>query len=366
MEGRSGQTEKATSKRRGDERRKGNLPLSQEVISVLVLLAGVILLRVSFPAYLGGTARLLELSCLTMAHGEPWSGLWLQQHYWTGLLAVLQVTAPLFVGIMLAGTVGSVAQTGPYFSWQAFESGGLKALNPIKGAKRMFSLKSVTTLLMTLAKIGLIACVILLLWRRRLMAIVQLPDFDLVPALIWMGRNIYGTVMAVVVLAIALAAIDVVVTRRRHERGMMMTKQEVKDERKQYEVKPEVKRAQAKKMRALTLSRLVSEVPKSTVIITNPIRFAIALRYNPDEMDAPVVLAKGMRLRARKIRELAEAHGIPIVERPPLARALYRSVAVGRAIPAHLFEAVAEVLAYLHRLGHRLEGVSGGGRQHDG
>lgn len=280
-----------------------------------------------------------------------------QELYWQGLSGVLAVLAPFLGGILLAGVAASIGQTGPYFSWGAFENGGLKALNPVKGAKRLFSMKSITTLFMTLAKIGVIALVVGWFWHRQWPVLTQLTALELVPVVGWVGRNIFFTVLLVVLLAVIIAAIDVVITRRRHERGMMMTKQEVKDERKQYEVQPEVKRKQFKKMRELNMSRMIAAVPDATVVITNPTHVAVALRYDPARMDAPTVVAKGMRLRAERIRELAHAHGVPTVERPPLARALYRHVPVGRSIPANLFEAVAEVLAYLHRLGRRLEGL---------
>ncbi len=359
MEGKDGKSEKATSKRRSEQRDKGNLAVSQEIITVAVLFLTVILLRQGFPSYLAGTRRMLEVSCLAMSADDAWSGIWLQQQYWHGLGAVLRVIAPLVGGILLAGIIGSVGQTGPFFSWEAFQAGGLKALDPIKGAKRLFSFKSVTKLLMTLAKIGLIAGVMTLMWRRKWNTVAQLHDFDLSSAVGWVGHNLYTTVMVIIVLAICIAVVDFVITYRRHEKSMMMSKQEVKDERKQYEMKPEVKRAQFRKMRSLTISRMVAEVPKATVIITNPTRVAVAIKYNPAEMEAPQVVAKGLRIRAKRIRELAAKHGIPIVERPPLARALYRSVPTGRSIPAGLFEGVAEVLAYLHRLGYRLEGIAG-------
>lgn len=301
---------------------------------------------------------MMELSTLAMNDGGPWSGIWLQEHYWEGLSEVLSVMAPLLGGVVAAGVIGSICQTGPYFSWGAFQAGGLKALNPVKGAKKLFSLTSITKLLMTLWKIALIVVVVFLFWRIRWQTVTQLSEFDLGDSLAWIGRNLFLCVLAVIVLAIAIAAVDAVITLRRHERGLMMTKEEVKDEHKQYEMPAVVKKARFKKMRALSLARMIAEVPKATVIVTNPTRFAVALRYDPEKMDSPMVTVKGVRLRALRIRELAAEHGIPIVERPPLARTLYRTVPVGRTIPASLFEAVAEVLAYLHRLGHRLEGVT--------
>lgn len=362
MEGKDGKTEQATSKQRQEQRSKGNLAVSQEVISVAVLLLATLLLRNGFPRYLSGTHQLMRTTVLSIPATNPWNGAELQALYWQGLTAITKVIAPLFIGIVTAGIIGSISQTGPFFSWQAFQSGGLKALSPAKGFKQLFSSKSLTTLAMTLVKIALVCGIIWLIWHTKWLTVAQLGDFNLAASVGWIGQRFYFTLIAVSSLAIAMAVLDTVLTRRRHEKSMMMSKQEVKDERKQYEMKPEVKRAQFRKMRALTLSRLVADVPKATVIITNPTRVAIAIRYEPATMDAPKVVAKGLRLRAKRIRELAAKHGIPVVERPPLARTLYRSVPVGRAIPANLFEGVAEVLAYLHRLGHRLQGM--GAEQH--
>ena len=359
MEGKNGQTEKATAKRRGDEREKGNLAVSQEVISVLVLVAGVLGLRYALPGYAGDTGTMLRYSIATMLSDADWSGAWVQQQYWIGFSAVASRCWPVFFSIVAAGVIGSMAQTGPYFSWKAFHAGGLKALNPVKGAKKLFSFQSVTKLFMTLWKLLLVGGIAFLFWRSRWDKILQLGSFDLESSLSWMGLNLYYSVMFIVVLAISIAAVDLVMVFRRHERGMMMTKHEVKDEYKQYNVKPEVKRAQSKKMRSLTMSRLITEVPKASVIITNPTHVSIAIQYDPDQMAAPRVVAKGLRKRALRIREIAAMHGIPIVERPPLARTLYRGVPVGRMIPGDLFAGVAEVLAYLYRLGYRLKGVGG-------
>ncbi len=357
MEGKNGQTEQATSRRRGKERERGNLPLSREVLSVSVLLAATLMLKAGFPEYLRGTRRLLEFSCLGVEAGGEWSGSWLQQMYWEGLGAVLVAMAPLMGFVMLVGVVASMAQTGPYLSWGAFHAGGLAALNPMKGAKRLFSARATSTLVLTLAKILLIVGVIAMVWKGQWDKVAQLSAFGLQSAVAWAGHRIIQTILAVGVLAVLVAVIDTVLLRRRHRRSMMMTKHEVKEEHKQNEVKPEVKRAQFRKMRQLTTSRLIAAVPEATVVVTNPTRVAVALKYDPATMERPKVVAKGMRLQAKRIRELARAHGIPLVERPVLARALYKAVPVGRFIPSALFGGVAEVLAYLHRLGHRLKGL---------
>lgn len=360
MEGKNGQTEKATSRRRGKEREKGNLPLSQEVLSVSVLLTATLMLRMGFPGYLSGTRQMLEYTYLGTAPGTHWSGIWVQEMFWHGMNQVLLALAPLLGLVMLMGVAASMAQTGPYFSWGAFHAGGLKALNPLKGAKRLFSAKALSTLALTLGKIFLIVGVMVLVWKGQWEKVAQLPAFGLGPAVAWVGYRLFWTLVSVCLLAIVVAVIDAVLTRRRHEKSMMMTKHEVKDERKQYEVKPEVKRVQFRKMRELTASRLIAAVPNATVVVTNPTRVAVAIQYDPATMDRPKVVAKGMRLHAKRIRELARKHGVPLVERPALARALYKSVKVGRFIPASLFGGVAEVLAYLHRLGYRLKGLEAG------
>jgi flagellar biosynthetic protein FlhB len=131
---------------------------------------------------------------------------------------------------------------------------------------------------------------------------------------------------------------------------MMMTKEEVKEERKSYEPSPLMKKAQRKKMAELTMLRMMAAVPNADVVVTNPTHFAVALKYDPDTMAAPVVVAKGKRLVAQRIKALAREHGIPVLERPPLARALYKYVKVDRPIPSQFFQAVAEILAYLYRL----------------
>ena len=357
MEGKNGQTEKATSRRRQKEREKGNLAISGEVLSVAVLMAATIMMRLSFPGFLRGAQRMMEFAYLGTQPGSHWDGLWAQELYWKGAGEVVRAMAPFMGIVMLAGVAATMAQTGPYLSWEAWHMGGVKAFNPVKGAKKLFSPKSTTKLLMTLLKIGLIVGIIWLAWRGQWDKVAQLGAFDLAGSVAWAGRRLFGTLLAVCIFATAMAAIDLVKVRRRHERGMMMTKHEVKDERKQYEVKPEVKRVQFRRMRELTASRLIAAVPEATVVVTNPTRVAVALKYDPATMDRPKVVAKGLRLQAKRIRELARAHGVPIVERPVLARALYKSVSVGRYIPSALFGGVAEVLAYLHRLGYRLKGL---------
>jgi len=163
----------------------------------------------------------------------------------------------------------------------------------------------------------------------------------------------------VVVLYIIIAVIDWYYRDYRYEYNLLMTKQEVKDEHKQQEQNPIIKQAQRKKMRQVSAAGMMAAVPKATVVITNPTHVAVALEYESDSMGAPKVVAKGLRLMAERIKAVARENNVPIIEKPELARALYKNVEIGKEIPAQFYEAVAELLAYLHRLGRKVFNTSG-------
>jgi len=175
----------------------------------------------------------------------------------------------------------------------------------------------------------------------------------------WTMTLIYDMTLAVVVLYIIIAVIDWYYRDYRYEYNLLMTKQEVKDEHKQQEQNPIIKQAQRKKMRQVSAAGMMAAVPKATVVITNPTHVAVALEYESDSMGAPKVVAKGLRLMAERIKAVARENNVPIIEKPELARALYKNVEIGKEIPAQFYEAVAELLAYLHRLGRKVFNTSG-------
>ncbi len=353
MEGKNGKTERATSKKRKKEREEGNLCLSPEINSVGVLVLGIIGLRLSVP---GIWERLHVITAQLLGFNNL--GAW-DVSYIRGLIAsiliMVSVTlAPLVLLVMLGSIIGNMAQTGPYFSAKTMKL-KFSALNPTKGVKKLVNAQSLVKLPTSLLKIGLIVFVAWLFMRTRFGILLSMSRFGLPSSVAWIMKTVYGIAITVSLVFIFIALIDWAVRKYKHEQGMMMSKQEVKEERKQEQISPLVKRAQMKKMHEFSLMRMMAAVPKASVVVTNPTHVAVALEYTSDDMDAPKVTAKGMRHVAQRIKKIARENNVPIVEKPEIARALYKDVEIGREIPAKFYEAVAEILAYLYKLGKGIE-----------
>ncbi len=349
MEGKEGQTERATAKRRGKERRKGNLCMSQEITSMVVLLMGILILRfTSGWVWWRLTAFFANIASFDGV-GE-WSAQSAGHAFAQGTKFVGILLAPLLSTVVCASVVANMAQTKPYFSTETLKW-KWSALNPVKGFKKLFSLKSLVDLGVTLLKLSFITVSIIFVVRPEKDVFMSLSQVTVIEAVRWMFLLVFKIALWVACLHVIIAILDWSFKKYKHEKGMMMTKQEVKDEFKQTERSPLVKKAQMRKMRALSLSRMIAAVPQASVIITNPTHVAVALQYDPKNMGAPKVTAKGLDFLALRIRKIAEEHKVPIVERPEVARALYKHVEVGGEIPGKFYEAVAGILAYLHKIG---------------
>lgn len=349
MEGKDGRTERATPKRRLEQRQKGNLCVSQEVISVFVLAMSLLGLRWSLPM-IGGRLDLLFEQVLLLPLGGTWDVSLIRDWVVKGMMFLGLLMMPIFL-MTIAGTLtANLVQTGPYFSTETMAP-KFAELNPIAGFRRLFSLQSVFELVLSMLKIGLIVFVMYLMLRKRTLEMMSLPTVSAGSTAAWLFGLIFRVSMTVVVLFSIVAVADWWFRKWRYERSMMMTRKEVEDERKNQEPSPLVRGVLRRKMRELTMSRMMASVPNAHVVITNPTHVAVALEYNPDTMPAPKVVAKGLRLVAERIKAIAAEHSVPIVERPEVARELYKHVKVGKEIPARLYGAVAEILAYLYRLG---------------
>lgn len=352
MEGKDGRTERATGKRRGEEREKGNLAFSQEVISFAVLAAAFLALRWTVPfmyeqltMYLRDVQRVFANDPLTIPA--------VQRVFEEITIMLGAMTMPLIGAILFAVLVSNIGQKGFFFELKPLEW-KVSGLNPINGFKKLFSLESVVTFGFSFIKVILIGAVLYFGLRRRLPEFTYLPEATVLGFAEWTFRLLYSLLLRVVLLYAAVALVDYVYRYFKYEKSIMMTKEEVKDERKQYEPNPIIKKNQRKKMREVTMLRMMAAVPRASVVVTNPTHVAVALEYRPDTMEAPRVVAKGLRLVAQRIKELAREHDVPVLERPELARALYKDVEIGREIPSRFYEAVAEILAHLHRLGRRM------------
>jgi flagellar biosynthetic protein FlhB len=233
----------------------------------------------------------------------------------------------------------------------------LEKLNPAAGLGNLFNVQALVKLLKSVLVIAVVVYIAWLTVRARfdeLLSLMDLSPLALAPAV---GDLIFAIWWRSIVALFILGALDYGFIRWQHETNLMMTTQEAKEEMRQFEGDPLIKRRIRQMQRQIAMQRMMANVPQADVIITNPVRYAVALRYDPHTMEAPKVVAKGARLVAERIRDLAMEHDVPIVQKPDLARALYQSVDVDRYVPGDLFRAVAEVLAYVYQIDRRTEKV---------
>lgn len=346
----SQKTEKATPKRRRDERKKGNIFFSNDAVSVAVLIVSLATLALTI-SMAADHIRQFLLLCLTMA-GPPETqalsggGAQLMLQF---LKALAWAAGPLLCASVAAGIAATFLQTKMLVAGEALRP-KFSRIDPIQGFKRLFSLRSVIEALKGLLKI----LILLYLIYRFLSGVVDtFPKFlftDLQSACSYLLDLSIQMAMQIAVAYAVLAAADFLYQWWDYERQIRMSKQEIKEEYKQMEGDPQVKGKIKELQRKIAQSRMMQQVPQADVVIRNPTHFAVALRYQPEKDAAPVVLAKGQDSLALRIVKTAEESKVAVVENVPLARALYASTEVGREIPPELYNAVAEVLVYLYRL----------------
>lgn len=340
-------TEDASPRRREEARKQGQIPFSAELVGAAVLLAAVIGL-IYFGGDIGRTMFDIVRTDLRELSRPELSPRQVQDLCGQAMLRALAAMAPFFGSLLAAGVAASVAQVGLQFTPEKFEFKPEK-LNPAEGAKRLFSVAALVKGGLGLLKVAAIGGIAYWVLEGRGGVITSLGRHSLAGAVGAAWDVVLRLALYLVGATAFIAAIDYLYQRRRFEQGLKMTKQEVKDEHKQEEGDPQLKARMRQLARERMKRKMLTAVPKATVVITNPTHYAVALRYDAGD-PAPVVVAKGAGAFAQKIRELARKHAIPLVERPVLARGIYATVKEGQAIPAALFQAVAEVLAFIYRL----------------
>jgi len=342
----SGQkTEKPTRRKRERAREQGMVAQSAEVNNAVVLLAGIGALTL----FGGYTFQLMAgqmAGRLGRLYGPELTASGTRVLLCDSLRTVAGAVAPIFIFTGVVGLLGSLAQTGILFTPKLIAP-DLSHIDPVRGLKRMFSLTALMRLLVAVVKVALIGTIVYLLVRSRMewfFAVIGKSTWGFLEV----ARQLCLSLALRVSLAmLAVAVLDYAYQRWRHEKQLMMSKAEMKEEHKREEGSPEVKARQEQVRRALTRRRMMQAVPQATVVVTNPTHVAVALRWDEDEMDAPQVVAKGRDRIAERIKEIARQHGVPIVERSVLAHTLYKAVEVGMQIPPKLYLAVAEVLAFV-------------------
>ena len=348
-------TEPASARRLEQAREKGDVPRSRELATLAVLLTstGVI-------AFLGvfmfqGLSRVMRGALsfgLEDIDGPQMMGRNLMEAGMDGMIVLL----PLAAAVVVAGIAANVMISGWVFSTQALMP-NLAKLNPISGLARMFSWHSLAELFKALFKGALIAGVAgWMIWHQR-EGILALAAEPLDAAITHFGQITLFTFLAAAAAFTLIVLMDVPFQLWDYQRRHRMTKEELRQEAKEMEGDPQIKARIRSLQREAARRRMMQEVPKADVVVTNPMHFAVAMRYDEKAMAAPQVIAKGSQLVAERIKELAREHRVPIVEAPPLARALHRHVEVGDTIPGTLFTAVAQVLAYVYQLNQSLNPV---------
>lgn len=341
-------TEKATPKKRQEARKKGQVAKSTDLPAALILLfvsASFLMLgdfyKSRIDVMFGGLFRNWLTMELTAEN--------VMQLFLSITQQMLLMLLPIFAIVVVIGVIGNVIQFGFLLTGEPLKL-KLEKLNPIEGFKRIFSMRSLVEFLKSILKVTIIGVLVYSTimgeWDQLLiLSSMSLEDIFAFTAglTIKLGLEI-GAVLAV------LAFLDFLYQKYEHEKSLKMSKQDIKDEYKKSEGDPLIKGRIRERQRKMALQRMMQDVPKADVIITNPTHYAIALKYDATQMDAPTVLAKGVDHVALRIREIAKENGVITMENKPLARALYDRAEIGDVIPADLFQAVAEVLAYVYKL----------------
>jgi flagellar biosynthesis protein FlhB len=341
-------TEQATPKRLQEARTKGQVPRSTELSMAAVCIAAAVAIYTLGRMAAGGFADLmratLSLSPATaMSEDAIWPALT------TAGARALWIIMPILGATFFAALAAPIAIGGWNFSGSALMP-QFNRLNPVSGLGRVFSARGLMELGKGLAKVAVVGTIGWILLRGLTPQLMGLSSEPLINA-ISHSAELTGYSLLVLVCGLAvIAAFDVPYQLWQHAKDLRMTREEVREEYKESEGSPETRGRIREAQRALSRGRMLQEVPKADVIITNPTHFAVALRYDEKKMRAPIVVAKGTELVALKIREIATENNIPIVEAPPLARALFKSVDLGREVPAALYVTVAQVLTYVYQL----------------
>ncbi len=345
-------TEAPTPRRLQEAREEGNVTRSTDLTAASVLLAGMLLLYV-----LG--QRLLESLVTTVR--SMLSGSLAENPTTIGELAAMptfiarvlaESLGPFVGGIFVVAMLATIGQVGFLFTTKPLEP-KLSRLSPLRGARNLVNMRAGIRLLMSVAKVFVIGAVAGVLIYIDVDRIMLLPHLELSPMFASASGLIFGLGLKLALLLMVLALIDYAFQRWQRERDLRMTPVEIKDELKRMEGDPLVKHRRARVARQLALQRIGQDVPKADVVVTNPTHYAVAFRYDSTAMKAPKVVAKGADCLAMRIRQVAIAYGVPMVERKDLAAALYNTVEIGQEVPAQFYSTVAEILAYVYRLSGR-------------
>jgi flagellar biosynthetic protein FlhB len=348
-------TEAPTSKRLSDARQRGQIAKSTDLTSAMLLLAVLIMLLAIGSGFIEQSAGLIrttlggDLIAKDAATGVPGAVDLVRRL----LVSVVKIAWPALVIAFVIAYLVHFVQVGWLVSTKALEP-KFKQFDIVKGIGKLFAKKNLVKGVVNVAKLAFVGSVGVLFVRANIREVASLPLLHITGGVAVTARLIVELALWCLLLLLILGVIDYMYQRWQHQEDLKMTKQEVKDERKNMDGDPYMKRRQLEFGRDILNQQIRKTVPEADVVVTNPTHYAVALKYEHGLMHAPRVVAKGADFMAMQIRYIAAANGVPIIERPPLARALYNKCEVGQEIPVDQYEAVAELLAYVYRLEGRM------------
>ncbi|PLS16691.1 flagellar biosynthesis protein FlhB [Bacillus sp. M6-12] len=340
-------TEKATPKKRQDARKKGQVAKSQDINTAVTLLCIFMLLMYTGPSMLESMLNLFRHSFQDLMLMEI-----TEENMQALMVEILQdmavMLAPVMVVALIAGVVSNIGQIGFMFSPESIQF-KLEKLDPIKGFKRIFSMRAIVELLKSVLKIAFVGLITFYVIWQRIDEILILSQKTVSAALVTLADITVKVGLYASAALLFLALLDYMYQKYDFEKSIRMSKQDIKDEYKNIEGDPLIKSKIKQKQREMAMQRMMQEVPNADVVITNPTHYAIALKYDESKLEAPYVVAKGVDFLAQKIKYVAKENDVIFMENRPLARALYDQAEIGQAIPEEFFKAVAEILAFVYK-----------------
>lgn len=344
-------TEAATPRRREQVRRRGQVAKSVELTSAIVLLVAFVALRACAEYMSGRLGGLMTDAISRSAVISPTTNEFYSYLIRVGLETLL-IMAPVVLAVGVIGFAVTSVQVGFVLSGEPLVP-NFARLDPVAGLSRMVSARALVELAKAMIKVVAVGYVGYKAIAGEYQNLFGMADMSVGRMVAYVGGLTFNVGIKIGVVLVVLGIADYMFQRFEFEKSIRMTKEEVRQEAKEYDGDPLIRSRIRAKQRQMSMARMMHAVKKADVVVTNPTHYAVALAYDQAKMDAPVVVAKGKNLIAERIKEVAREHGVQIVENKPLAQALYKSVEIGQQIPVELYKAVAEVLAYVYRLQHR-------------
>ncbi|MCI8866692.1 MAG: flagellar biosynthesis protein FlhB [Anaerotignum sp.] len=346
-------TEKATPKRRRDERKKGNVLQSKDIVTVFTLIGGFYALKLTFMSSYSALKGCMLKYFSYMQNKAELSQDLIREMAFDSVLVAARIIAPLMACIVFLSIAATVFQTKPLFVLDSLKP-KFNRLSPLQGFKKIFSVRSIVEVLKGIIKISILFYLLYDFIGKQIIELPKLFTLEIPAACGYMFQTVFNMALRIGMAFAVISVFDFFYQRWEYERQLKMSKQEIKEEYKQLEGDPQVKGKIKELQRKMAMSRMMQQVPDADVVIRNPTHFAVALHYDPEKHVAPILLAKGQDEMALRIVRVAEENEIFIVENKPLARAIYATTDLNQQLPPEFYGAVAEILVHVYRLNHKI------------